>query len=332
VRQPEVMEPTHPTLPTGLRSGAGAHPSPPIPQAPTDHVGWQATLEAHRLLMVDPAWTTWHGDGFTWWAHRLAQRFRFEGPVDVDGTPIWWLGFETDYLRGVDGDETAALTWLFGHNRLTNFGAWVLEGDRLRIRARVAVKPDEVEERARTLVERAMVVNALAHRHEAVVDGLATTLTSPGLAFDVSGHPERGVRPEPDELLGVLEFYREAAEAGEIDPGRLPNLNGAVQFGLIHGGWVTGGQKEGWARCRFAWGAIGLRSTPIGGVVFREFADDPPVVDLRVDAAQLHPVLGPGTLVRVIVPVPAGWSFAEGVRWANALNLAELAAPRPASD
>jgi hypothetical protein len=140
------------------------------------------------------------------------------------------------------------------------------------------------------------------------------------------------VRPEPDELLGVLEFYREAAEAGEIDPGRLPNLNGAVQFGLIHGGWVTGGQKEGWARCRFAWGAIGLRSTPIGGVVFREFADDPPVVDLRVDAAQLHPVLGPGTLVRVIVPVPAGWSFAEGVRWANALNLAELAAPRPASD
>lgn len=36
-------------------------------------------------------------------------------------------------------------------------------------------------------------------------------------------------------------------------------------------------------------------------------------------------------LVRVVVPAPEGLSFVEGVRWANALDLAELEAPRPLS-
>ena len=87
------------------------------------------------------------------------------------------------------------------------------------------------------LVERAVVANALAHRHEAAVaDGLAEKLGSPSLAFDASGHPECGERSERDELLGVLVYYREAAEAGTIDPERLPNLNGAIQVGLMNGG------------------------------------------------------------------------------------------------
>lgn len=60
--------------------------------APTDHLGRQAIVAAHRLLQADDAWTQWHGDGFTWWAHRLAQRFRFEGPVDVNGAETWWVG------------------------------------------------------------------------------------------------------------------------------------------------------------------------------------------------------------------------------------------------
>ncbi len=64
---------------------------------------------------------------------------------------------------------------------------------------------------------------------------------SPGLAFDACGHPECGVRPEPDELLRVLDDSREAAKAAEFDTGRRPNLNGAVQVALMHGGWVAGG-------------------------------------------------------------------------------------------
>jgi hypothetical protein len=60
------------------------------------HLGWQAVRQVHELLMVDEDFTLWHEGGFTWWPHRLAQRFRCEGPVEVDGVPTWWIGFETD--------------------------------------------------------------------------------------------------------------------------------------------------------------------------------------------------------------------------------------------
>ncbi|MBW6457389.1 MAG: hypothetical protein K0A98_16025, partial [Trueperaceae bacterium] len=72
----------------------------PLPRPPTAHLGWTALLEAHRLLEIDDAGTAWHPDGFTWRAFRLAQRFRFEGPVEIDGVPTWWVGVDTACLRG----------------------------------------------------------------------------------------------------------------------------------------------------------------------------------------------------------------------------------------
>jgi len=71
-----------------------------LPQPPADHLGWQALLEAHRRLEIEDARTVWHADGFTWRAHCLAQRFRLEGPVTIDGRQTWWGGVETDCLRG----------------------------------------------------------------------------------------------------------------------------------------------------------------------------------------------------------------------------------------
>ncbi len=68
----------------------------------TGHPGWDAVRFAHRLLMIDEPWTERLDDGFTWCDHRLAQRYRWEGPIDVDGLPTWFLAVDTDVLRGVD--------------------------------------------------------------------------------------------------------------------------------------------------------------------------------------------------------------------------------------
>jgi len=295
-----------------------------LPKPSADNLGWQALLEVHRLLEVDATRTVWHPYGFTWRAHRLAQRFRFEGPVTVDGRLTWWVGVETDCLRGADPASDRVLAWIGAQNAVHRLGALVLDGDRVRLLARVAVREDALAERARLLAEWAMVANLFAHgQAQALEEGLADTLGSPGLELDDGDEPPGG---DGDELRDAL-VRVVARAAGAVAPDRMQELGGVVQVGLTHGAWVSGDREAGWVRVRFAWGLRGLRETPFGGVVFQEFADGPPVVELWAEGGRRHPLMGAGTLVTLAVPAPEGVSTAEGVRSANAWNLAELGAP-----
>jgi hypothetical protein len=290
---------------------------------PTAHLGWQALLEAHRLLEIDDAATAWHPDGFTWRAHRLAQRFRVGGPVAIDGIPTWWVGVDTACLRGADPASDRVWAWIAAQNAANRLGALVLEGDRVRLRARVAVREESMSKRVRLLAAWATVANLCAHGlAQSLEEGLAVRLALPALELDVGAEPDGGDADRwRDALVRVV-----ADGAGAAAPDRVRDLGGVVQVGLTHGGWVSSDLEAGWVRIRFAWGLQGLRETPFGGVVFREFADDPPIVELWAEGGARHPLLGAGTLVRLVVPAPAGVSSAEGVRWANRFNLAELGA------
>jgi hypothetical protein len=292
--------------------------------APEDDLGRRALRELHGLLAIDAARTAWHADGFTWRAHRLAQRFRLEGPVTIDGVPTWWVGVETDCLRGADLASERALAWIGAQNAAHRLGALVLEGDRVRLRARVVVRENSLPERVRLLAEWATVASTFAHgQAQALEEGLAAALGLPGLELDDGDEPPGGDGDElRDALVGIV-----ARAAGAIEPDRVEELGGVVMVGLTHGAWVSSDRKAGWVRVRFAWGLQGLRETPFGGVVFREFADGPPVVELWALGGVRHPLLGAGTLVTLAVPAPEGVSAVEGARWANAWNLAELGAP-----
>lgn len=310
----ETAKPTH--EPTTSRESF----APP----PTDHLGWQALLEAHRLLKIDDARSTWLPDGFTWCAYRLAQRFRFEGPVTIAGAPTWWVDVDTACLRGAEPESDRVLAWIAAQNAANRLGALVLEGDRVRLRTRVAVRPESMTGRVRLLMEWATVANLYAHGlAQSLEEGLGAALASPALELDVDDDPAGGNGDRlRDGLVRVV-----ARGAGAAAPDRVRDLGGVVQVGLTHGGWVSSDREAGWVRVRFAWGLRGLRETPFGGIVFREFADAPPVVELWAEGGARHPLLGAGTLVRLVVPAPAGVSLAEGARWANRLNLAELGAP-----
>jgi len=309
---------SHPETPNVTpRDGIAQHPAS---RPSADDLGWQALLEVHQLLEIDDAHTVWHADGFTWRPHRLAQRFRFEGPVAFDGVPTWWVGVDTACLRGVDPKSGRVLAWIAEQNAAHGLGALALEGNRVRCRARVAVRPDSTSERARLLAAWATVSNLFAHgQAQALDEGLAAALASPALELDAGDEPVGG---DGDGLRDAL-VRTVARAAGAAVPDRVQDLGGVVQVGLLHGGWVTGDPRAGWVRVRFAWGRQGLRETPFGGVVFREFSDNPPVVELWAEGGVRHPLLGAGTLVRLVVPAPARFSMAAGVRWANRLNLAE---------
>ena len=311
------------TEPANVTREPAAPHDPPAHEL-QDDLGRQALRELHRRLAIDAAHTAWNPDGFTWRAHRLMQRFRLEGPATIDGRPTWWVGVDTDCLRGAHPASDRVLAWIAAQNAANRLGALVLDGDRVRHRARVAVWEGAPPSRVSLLAEWATVANLYTHGlAQSLEEGLAARLESPGLALDVGDEPPGG---DGDELRDAL-VRVVARGAGAAVPDRMQELGGVSQVGLTHGAWVSSDRKAGWVRVRFAWGLQGLRETPFGGVVFREFADGPPVVELFAEGGARHPLLGAGTLVTLAVPAPTGVSPAEGVRSANAWNLAELGAP-----
>src|SRR5690606_28639371 len=122
---------------------------------PDDHLGWQMIRRIHSNLKIDEEWTDWHADGFTWWAYRLAQRFRLAGPVDVQGIDTWWVSFETDFLdgfeQGPDSAENYANTW----NQETGSFTCAPDRGRLYMRCRTYVLEETLPHRAWQLGERA---------------------------------------------------------------------------------------------------------------------------------------------------------------------------------
>ena len=173
------------------------------------HPGWDALRFVHRLLMIDEPWTEWHDDGFTWWAHELAQRYRWEGPIDVDGMPTWFLSVKTDFLRG-STDRARALELVNHWNASLEFGvgALLVEDDRIRLRSRTYAMPESAEDRARLLSSWGIIANAVASQlgriHGSSPDELVTLGFDPSWSVDASEHPDAGRRDAPDEMLGII--------------------------------------------------------------------------------------------------------------------------------
>lgn len=194
-----------------------------------DPVGRRAIEAIRARLMIDPEWSETHDDGFSWWSHRLRQRFRVEGPVDLEGLPTWWASFETDVAAGIEGSDAAKGFVAYAANRVSNLYATVVDGDRLRHRARVYFLPETLEHRVALLSDRALLSNIDAHRIADTFIGRAPSLGLGGSALrvDASRHPVSGSRPEPDEMLTVRDTI--FAPLGETEaPGeRRPDLAAA---------------------------------------------------------------------------------------------------------
>ena len=302
---------------TTRRTRSSEDPSATARYAPTGaptpgvDIGWQALELLHRTLMIDQAWTEWHDDGFTWWAHRLAQRVRIEGPHDVhpyDGSPpipTWWIGFETDVLRGVAPDSAAARGWSLMTNRTLNTGSFVREGDRLRIRARTYFLPESMRQQVNLLAERAILANVLAHRHATIADGTSFA----GATLDESAHPDHGPRPEPDEMLQVIDALYGPAGRSPLPPERDPGITDAARLATLLGGSADAAADGRSAVMRFD--AVGPRIT------------------LQMQLITTHPLLGGGLLSLLSIPAADGATTADAAARAERIARAELTALRP---
>ena len=277
------------------------------------HTGWDAIRFVHRLLMIDEPWTEWHDDGFTWWAHDLAQRYRWEGPIVIDDLTTWFLSVETDFLRGAT-DRRRALEFVHRWNASLGFGvgAVVVENDRIRLRSRTYAMPESAEDRARLLSSWGIIANAIASQlarvHGWSPDGSVALGFDPSWSVDASGHPAAGRRPTPDEMLTVV-------GAMYLPEGRQParetvhlGMDAAVHALMGVGAEAVGGEFNG--------ALLAQWRAPYGGLTW------------RLERAYQHPDLGYGVRSQLLVSLD-GERSAPSHELAQALNEREGTEAQP---
>jgi hypothetical protein len=165
--------------------------------------GLRTVEDIFTNLEIDEDWSTRGGRGFTWWAHRHAQRVWAEEPVEDEDVTLSVVHVETDAMRGLsalsDVDARGSEAVLGVASGQASLAALMVDGDAVRFHSTVQVH-DEIQEWASRLIQMAAVVQI--SNAELAIEQLAETLK---LGPDESHHPEHGPRPEPDEMIHALE-------------------------------------------------------------------------------------------------------------------------------
>ena len=287
-----------------------------------DDTGREALLAVYERLQIDAAWTVWHDDGFTWWAHRLPQRIRVEGPTDVDGLATRWLSFETAALRGVavaDGAKSnSAAIAAMELNRVSNLYEVHLDGDRLGLRGRVYFMPETLRFRTELFADRALLAVTWAERNaDTLVGGAGKLSLAPGLAVDATPHPTSGERAAPDDMLNVADAVFQPLGQEPPRNAGATDLRGAAEVLAGSADDVVGGSDEGLVQASLSGTGVAAR------------------VAIRAQIG--HPSLGQGMLLLVYLRPPALDAFEPGSReegqaaiaTAETLNQAAWSMPWP---
>jgi hypothetical protein len=302
---------------------------PPMPEDEPDLGPW--ALEAiEALLQVDEEWRVPEDRGFTWWPHRLAQRAWAEPVREAYGEQVTRVHVATEILREVPVTDEV-LRQLAEANLTATLGGFVLDPDgTLSSHSHAWFHRENIWQV--NLLSTAAVLQAATC--EASVGAIREVV---GGRVAVSAHPDRGERPEPDEMLGIGGFMSEAGAApspyapedfetaareGErlwlvsTTAGRA--LTAEVPF---FGGTPTGGRAPGSGPARAP-----VRGFPGGSASDRRRAGGTDEAGLETALLQLtaedqHPELGSGLLA--LLRLPLTLPGAASARLANDLNRAE---------
>ena len=244
---------------------------------------------------IDSEWSVLEERGFTWWADDLAQRVWAEPGFDDNGIEIFRLFAETDLVRGA-GDVPGAMQLIDGLNGLSAGSALVIDPEAGTIRS---VASMWVHEGSMDWVARAFSVIAAIQAAQA---GQGATMLAPlvGGELAVSAHPDSGPRPEPDEMLNLLDLVKADGEgpsrwAGDEMVAMLAQVQ-ELPIVTLATGDETGVTIE---------------------VPYRETT-----ALIQMDTTEAHPGLGSGMVVRLSLPGDAG----PGAEWAAMRNRQELEA------
>lgn len=158
-------------------------------------------------MQIEAEWAVQEQSSFTWWAHTLAQRVSVTPPRDLMGVEVRTVHIETDLLADV---PMTPATWarLAGINRFASLSAYVADQEQgtVSLHASVSLTHDN------WLLARAIALHAMALQMTDAFAEAAELAKAFEARVDATPHPRRGLRDQPDEMVGVIDIYQQRGE------------------------------------------------------------------------------------------------------------------------
>lgn len=253
-------------------------------------VGPEMINTAFETNMIDDEWSIRSEREFTWWGYEQAQRVWADPPIRTEGVTVTKVHARTDVLRDVpDTEKTFHLVSLL--NMTATLSPLIFDPDTGKVYYHSTAY---LHEQNFWLVSQIFMLSGSMQ----AADARVKTLT--GLAdlfdgeVDATSHPQSGERPEPDDMLNLLEDV--VAPAG-AEPSPFTSDNFAMLEDLDPNPSVQTNAGENGVTAEF----------PFSGgdpVVKSSDAGQPPQTALfQAFNNQPHPQIGNGCLVLLHVPL-----------------------------
>jgi hypothetical protein len=249
-------------------------------------------------LKVDRHWAVRSPNGFRWWADKQEQTIEIVGQEEggPDGAVGYLIRVRTDVLREVVLDEAGLAALNAEVMSFASMAGLVYdEATRSLSLSSLARVWDENESWVNPFLGMASVLQIGEAR--AMAPQLATRL---GAEVAISGHPEHGLRAQPDEMAGVVESL-------VVPTGRGPSVWAAEPFEDAVKDFLT----------------APLSAAPDGDGFIAEVGFGDVSSRCQVLPGARHPVYGAGLLILQQFPLSPP-TEPEGAGFALALNDIEL--------
>jgi hypothetical protein len=226
-------------------------------------------------MQIEAEWAVQEQASFTWWAHTLAQRVWVAPPREVQGVMLRTVHIETDLLADV---PMTTSTWarLASMNRYATLSAYVADVHRQAVRLHASVSMTEEN----WLLARSIALHAMALQMADAFAEAEELAEAFGARINGTPHPLRGLRDQPDEMVGILDIYQQRGDGDS--PFTVDEIAELVH--LEPRPWVMASNDEYQLHADL------------------EFADDMPA-RMELDAGLRHASIGSGLQLRLLLPL-----------------------------
>lgn len=234
-------------------------------------------------MQIEAEWAVQERTAFTWWAHTLAQRVWIAEPREFQGVSLQTLHVETDLLSDVPMNDS---TWarLASVNKFASLSAYVANRSQqtVSLHSSVSLTADN------HLLARGIALHAMALQMADAYAEASELAAAFGARVAESAHPTRGLRDQPDEMVGVLEIYQQRGDGDS--PFSVDEIAALVHL-----------EPRPWTMAQNDMLRLSAEL---------EFADNLPA-HLELDASERHASLGSGLQMRLILPVEPDAALAQ---------------------